>query len=82
LAVVSGLLGHTLYNWSLKYIRASVASISLLGEPIGSSLLAFALLWIHQIPSVYTMIGGVIILLGIYLTAKKKHIKENSRKNI
>ena len=71
MAIVAGIFGHTLYNWSLEHIRASVASVVLLGEPIGSSLLAFALPWIQQIPSYYTIIGGAIILSGIYLTARK-----------
>ncbi len=71
MAIVEGIFGHTLYNWSLGHIRASVASVVLLGEPIGSSLLAFALPWIQQTPSYYTIIGGAIILSGIYLTARK-----------
>ena len=71
MAVVAGIFGHTLYNWSLEHVRASLASVVLLGEPIGSSLLAFALPWIQQIPSYYTIIGGAIILFGIYLTARK-----------
>ena len=71
MAIVAGIFGHTLYNWSLGHIRASVASVVLLGEPIGSSLLAFALPWIQQTPSYYTIIGGAIILSGIYLTARK-----------
>jgi drug/metabolite transporter (DMT)-like permease len=70
MALVSGILGHTLYNWSLGYIRASIMSVALLGEPIGSSLLAYAIPWIHQEPSLYTVIGGGIILVGIYLTAR------------
>ncbi|HIH00427.1 MAG TPA: EamA family transporter [Thermoplasmata archaeon] len=70
MAVVSGIFGHTLYNWSLGYIRASIMSVALLGEPIGSSLLAYAIPWINQQPSMYTIIGGGIILLGIYLTAR------------
>ena len=76
MALISGLLGHTLYNWSLEYIRASVASVFLLGEPIGASLLAFAIPWINELPSIYTIIGGSIILTGIYLTARtSKEIK-------
>jgi drug/metabolite transporter (DMT)-like permease len=71
MAVVSGLLGHTLYNWSLAHIRAAVASVFLLGEPIMSSLLAYAIPWIHQEPSLFTLWGGAVILLGIYLTARK-----------
>jgi drug/metabolite transporter (DMT)-like permease len=70
MAVVSGILGHTLYNWSLGYIRASIMSVALLGEPIGSSLLAYVIPWIHQEPSLYTIVGGCIILIGIYLTAR------------
>jgi drug/metabolite transporter (DMT)-like permease len=70
MAVVSGIFGHTLYNWSLGYIRASVMSVALLGEPIGSSLLAYVIPWIHQEPSLYTIGGGGVILAGIYLTAR------------
>lgn len=70
MALVSGIFGHTLYNWSLGHIRASVMSVALLGEPIGSSLLAYAIPWIRQEPSLFTMIGGGIILGGIYLTAR------------
>lgn len=73
MAVVAGIFGHTLYNWSLEHIRASIASVVLLGEPIGSSLLAFALPWIQQTPSYYTIIGGAIILSGIYLTVRKSN---------
>ena len=70
MALVAGIFGHTLYNWSLEYIRASVASVFLLGEPIGSSLLAYVIPSIHQKPSLYTILGGGIILLGIYLTTR------------
>jgi drug/metabolite transporter (DMT)-like permease len=70
MAVVAGIFGHTLYNWTLEHVRASLASVSLLGEPIGSTLLAFAIPGISQIPSQYTILGGGIILVGIYLTAR------------
>lgn len=70
MALSAGIFGHTLYNWSLGYIRASVASVFLLGEPIGSSLLAYVIPSIHQKPSLYTILGGGVILLGIYLTTR------------
>lgn len=72
MAVVSGIFGHTLYNWSLAHVRASFASVALLGEPISSSVLAMIIPWIYQIPSEYTILGGAIILSGIYLTATNK----------
>jgi drug/metabolite transporter (DMT)-like permease len=72
MALVSGIFGHTLYNWVLKYIKTSVVSVALLGEPIGSTFFAFIIPWISQIPSEYTLIGGIIIFIGIYMTAKNK----------
>ena len=71
MAIVAGIFGHTTYNWSLKYIKASIASVALLGEPIGSTILAYVLPEINQEPSIYTIIFGTIILLGIYLTSRK-----------
>jgi drug/metabolite transporter (DMT)-like permease len=71
MAIISGIFGHTIYNWVLKYIRTSVVSVALLCEPLCSTLFAYAIPWINQIPSNYTFIGGGIILIGIYLTAKK-----------
>lgn len=71
MAITAGIFGHTLYNWSLKYINASLASVALLGEPIGSSVLAYLIPSINQSPSLFTLGGGSIILLGIYLTSKQ-----------
>jgi len=76
MAVISGIFGHTVYNWSLAHIRASLASVALLGEPIGSSFFAYIIPWINQIPSHFTLIGGSIILTGIYLTARRSEKKE------
>jgi drug/metabolite transporter (DMT)-like permease len=76
MAGISGILGHTLYNWSLEHIKASVASVALLGEPIGSAFFAAVLPWIHEIPTRYTLFGGCIILTGIYLTAMNKQKKD------
>jgi len=70
MAIIAGIFGHTLYNWTLEHVRASLASVALLGEPLCSTLLAFIIPWINQIPSQFTILGGGIILVGIYLTAR------------
>lgn len=67
LAVIPQIGGHTLYNWSLRWITAPVVSLSLIGEPIGSSLLAWAFL--EQVPSAFVAAGAALALVGIYLTA-------------
>lgn len=66
LAVVPQIGGHTLYNWSLRWVPAAVVSLSLVGEPIGSTLLAWAIL--SQVPSAGVAVGAGLALLGIYLT--------------
>jgi len=66
LAVGPGLLGHTLINWALAHLESSVVSVSLLGEPVGATMLAALLL--AEIPTGITVGGGVIVLIGILLT--------------
>jgi len=67
MALIPQIGGHTLYNWSLRWVPAPVVSLSLVGEPIGSSLLAWLLL--NQVPGIAVGIGGALALAGIYLTA-------------
>jgi drug/metabolite transporter (DMT)-like permease len=67
LAVGPGLFGHTVINWALAHLRSSLVSVSLLGEPVGSTLLALALL--AEVPTAFTVVGGVVVLAGIGLTA-------------
>jgi len=66
MAVIPQIGGHTLYNWSLRWLTAPIVSLSLVGEPIGSSLLAWVLL--SQVPGVAVAIGGALALAGIYIT--------------
>ena len=67
MAVIPQIGGHTLYNWSLRFVPAAIVSLSLVGEPIGSSLLAWLLL--AETPSSLVAFGGIFALTGIFLTA-------------
>ena len=67
LAAGPGLLGHTVLNWALAHLESSVVSVSLLGEPVGATLLAFVLL--SEAPTPATVAGGCVVLVGIYITA-------------
>jgi drug/metabolite transporter (DMT)-like permease len=66
LALIPQLIGHSTYNWALRYMPASLVSVTTLGEPIGSAILAFFIL--GESPSMLTLLGGVFILSGIYLS--------------
>ncbi|ELZ98702.1 transporter of the drug/metabolite transporter (DMT) superfamily protein [Haloferax mucosum ATCC BAA-1512] len=67
MAVGPGLFGHTVINWSLAHLESSVVSVSLLGEPVGSTILALFLL--GEIPTLPTILGGTVVLFGIYITS-------------
>ena len=69
LALGPMLLGHTGLNWALKFLPAYVVNLTVLGEPVGGTLLGAVIPAIHQIPSVSTLIGGAIVLAGIIVTA-------------
>ncbi|WP_054694184.1 DMT family transporter [Syntrophomonas palmitatica] len=67
MALGPGLAGHGLLNWALKYLQAPTVSVSILGESVGASILAYFifgenLLW-------YQISGGLLILTGIYIAA-------------
>lgn len=65
LAVVPTLMGHTVFNWALQHVPASVVSVSILGEPVGAVVLAMLVL--GEIPAPIQVVGGLIILSGIGL---------------
>ncbi len=67
LALVPQLLGHSSFNWALRYLPASFVAIALLGEPVGSSALAWGLL--HEVPTPLELGGAVLILAGIAVAA-------------
>lgn len=75
MAVGPGIFGHTVLNWSLEHIESSLVSVSLLGEPVGSTLLALVLL--SEIPDATTLFGGGIVLGGIYLTLRARQRVQN-----
>jgi len=74
LAFIPQLLGHSTLNWALRYLPASFVSIALLGEPIGSTILAYFLL--KETPGPLKVAGAVLILAGIYAAARGQGEKE------
>lgn len=74
IALIPMIFGHTLYNWALRYVSALIVSLSLLGEPVGASVLAFLLL--GEAPNSFTVIGGVITLTGIFISAYQSRKRE------
>jgi drug/metabolite transporter (DMT)-like permease len=68
LAFISQLIGHTTFNWALKYLPASMVAITILGEPIGSALLAYFIL--GEGLTIWKVLGGISIFAGISIALK------------
>jgi len=58
-------LGHTTFNYLLGHVRASIVAVALLAEPVGATILAWLIL--GEAPGAATVVGGAIVLVGIYL---------------
>jgi drug/metabolite transporter (DMT)-like permease len=69
LALGPMLLGHTGMNWALKFLPAYVVNLTVLGEPVGATLLGAIIPSIRQIPTVSTLVGGAIMLGGVIIAA-------------
>ncbi|MBI4785541.1 MAG: DMT family transporter [Chloroflexi bacterium] len=72
LAAGPQLIGHSAYNWALKYVSATFVTITVLAEPIGATLLAIPIL--AQVPPPIKLIGGALILVGIYFAARQEAV--------
>jgi drug/metabolite transporter (DMT)-like permease len=72
LALAAGpmMLGHTGVNYALRYVRAYVANIVILGEPVGATIIAWLLPQLHEVPTMVTVAGAVLIGGGILVGAK------------
>ena len=68
MAIVPQLIGHTSFNWSLRWISPTFVTLSILFEPVGASFLGFLLF--AEIPSLFVIIGGFILLSGTAIAIK------------
>jgi drug/metabolite transporter (DMT)-like permease len=68
LAAGPQLLGHSAFNWALKYLSATLVTVAILGEPVGSAVLA--LLILRQPLQLLQLLGGALLLIGIAVTTQ------------
>jgi drug/metabolite transporter (DMT)-like permease len=68
MALISQVIGHSSYNWALRWFSTGLIAVSLLGEPIGASILAYFLF--HEGLTWAKALGGALILGAIYLAGR------------
>jgi drug/metabolite transporter (DMT)-like permease len=80
LAFLPTAIGHTLLTFSIGFLPAFVVSSSLLGEPVGATILGA--IFLGEMPGLQTIAGAIIIaifILGIVMTGNAKTIPEPLR---
>jgi len=79
LAIIPTFLGHSLFNYSLKWISTSTISMAMLFEPVGASILAYIVL--HEQLTWSQILGGSIVIIGLLIfslsTSKTVAISKN-----
>ena len=75
LAVVPQLLGHSIFNWSLKYLPTGYVAVNLLGEPVGTIILAY--FFLDEVSPAVKIIGAILILAGIALASFQGNSRES-----
>jgi drug/metabolite transporter (DMT)-like permease len=70
LAVVPQLIGHSSYNYALRYVSAALTSIATLGESVGATLLAWWFL--GEVPPLQAVVGGAAVLVGMLIAMRSE----------
>ncbi len=63
LAVGPQIIGHSAFNWAVRHVPPVFVSVAMLGEPVGATLLAWAIL--GEEPGLLAIVGGLLILAGM-----------------
>lgn len=71
LAVFCTILGHSIFNWALGYVKPAFLSVTILGEPIFATI--WAALIFFEFPNAWNAIGSIIIIIGIYMFSKSEN---------
>lgn len=71
------LLGHTVFNTLLSSVPATIVSIVILAEPVGSTVLAWLLL--DELPAPLFWLGAPFVLVGVFVaTARRRRAAQGT----
>jgi drug/metabolite transporter (DMT)-like permease len=76
LALVPQIIGHSSFNWVLRHLSAPVVAVTILGEPVGATILAYLIL--HEAPTLLKVGGGALILGGIYFSLRGERARRGT----
>ena len=79
LAVFCTLLGHTVYNWGLRYESPAFVAITTLLEPVFGSVLGLFIF--AEVPGTLVILGSAVVLAGVYLFSAADSYRHHAHGN-
>ncbi|WP_096156851.1 MULTISPECIES: DMT family transporter [Bacillus] len=76
LAIFPTLLGHSLFNWAVKWISTNIISMSILLEPIGAAILAYFIL--NEVITWTQFLGGAVVLFSVGYFIRNNEVRDKS----
>lgn len=69
IALFPQVIGHSIFNFALKFLSPIFISLTILGEPIGATLLG--ILFFREFPKTLEFLGGALIIIAILIAEKE-----------
>jgi drug/metabolite transporter (DMT)-like permease len=63
LAFIPQLVGHTSFNWAVRWVSPTLVALVILAEPVGSSVLGY--LVFGEVPGFLVLVGAAVLLIGV-----------------
>ena len=77
LALIPTIIGHSLLNWSLRYVKPQIVSLFILSEfPIST---IFAYILFTELPKHLFYVGAPLVVLGIIVALMRKNLREEKK---
>lgn len=67
MAVGPQLIGHTSFNWALRWISPTLVTLVILFEPVGASILGYLIF--GELPGIGVIGGAIVLLIGVAIAA-------------
>ena len=79
LALVPQIIGHTMFNWAVRYVTATLATVAGLMTPVCATLLAWIVL--TEAPGLAQVAGSVVVLGGVIVAGRGEHARRHNGVN-
>jgi len=78
LGLISTAVGHGIFNWALKYVKASTVALVTLASPALETVWAY--IFLNQVPAITSIIGGIVMIIGAVLAVSGE--KERGQRDV